>query len=139
MRPVADDNAEGLVARGGDATWLNLQDFPQLDKDHVLAIEMQIGAEADDFICASLLCDLAVPCFPRHKARGTLGTLQAKSGYALGAKLVRLNVPISPARCCKRNAAAEGNCPGLSIHRHQCLLHAEHNCGRGPSELPLPH
>ena len=41
--PVADDNAEGLVARGGDATWLNLQDFPQLDKDHVLAIEMQIN------------------------------------------------------------------------------------------------
>ena len=37
------DNAGGPVAWGGDATWLSLQDFPQLDKDHVLAIEMQIN------------------------------------------------------------------------------------------------
>ena len=121
------------------ATWLSLQDFRHLGKDHVLAIEMQIGAEANDFICASLFCDFAAPCLPGHKAQGTLGTLHANSRYALGAKLVRLNVPISPARCCKRNAAAEGHSPGLSIHRHQFLLHTEHNCGRGPSEVPPPH
>ena len=84
-------------------------------------------------------CGMLLPCLPGHKARGTLGTLHANSRYAPGAKLVRLNAPILPAPCCKRNAAAEGRSRRLSIHCHQCLLHAEHNCGRGPSELPLPH
>ena len=52
---------------------------------------MQIGAEASDFICASLLWDLAVSCSPDHKARETLATLHANSGYALGVKLARLH------------------------------------------------
>ena len=43
------DNAGGPVARGGDATWLSLQDFPQLDKNHVLAMEMQINPSAPNF------------------------------------------------------------------------------------------
>ena len=43
------DNAEGPVARGGDATWLSLQDFPQLDENDVLAMEMQINPSAPNF------------------------------------------------------------------------------------------
>ena len=135
------DNAGGPVAWGGDATWLSLQDFPELDKDQSSPSRCRStpkrrisGASHRPTHCGMLL-----PCLPGHKARGTLGTLHANSRYAPGAKLVRLNAPFLPAPCCKRNAAAEGRSRRLSIHRHQCLLHAEHNCGRGPSELPLPH